>query len=48
MKEIRTDLYTQVAYAKKIDKTPARVNQLVKKGLLDTVQVNGGVLIKSS
>lgn len=45
-KEIRQDLFTQTEYAKRIKMTPARVNQLIKDGKLNTVQVNGAVLIK--
>jgi DNA-binding XRE family transcriptional regulator len=47
-KEIRTDLYTQSEYAKKIGVSRARVNQLIKEGLLNTVKVNGTTLIKVS
>jgi hypothetical protein len=46
-KEIRTDLYTQTEYAKKIKMTQARVNQLIKEGKLHTVTVNGATLIKA-
>lgn len=45
-KEIRQDLYTQSEYAKKIGVSRARVNQMVKEGLLCTVYVNGATLIK--
>jgi len=45
-KEIRTDLYTQAEYAKKIGLTRGRVNQMVKAGELKTVTVNGATLIK--
>jgi hypothetical protein len=44
--EIRTDLYTQAEYAKKIGKTPARVNQMIKAKELNTVLVNGTTLVK--
>lgn len=46
-KEIRKDLYTQSAYAKKVKKTPSWINQQIKAGTLNVVYVNGGVLIKS-
>lgn len=45
IKQIRTDLYTQAEYAKKIGKTPAWVNQKVKAKELPTLQVNGATLI---
>lgn len=45
-KEIRLDLYTQAAYARKIGKERARVNQMVKNSELNTVSINGGILIK--
>ena len=47
MNEIRTDLYTQKEYAKKIGKTPARVNQMVKDKKLKIVVINGAKLIKA-
>jgi len=46
MNEIRTDLYTQSEYAKKIGLTRQRVNQMVKSKLLKIVEVNGTILIK--
>lgn len=45
-REIRQDLYTQAEYALKIGKTRARVNQMIKEGLLKTVTINGAILIK--
>lgn len=45
-KEIRRDLYTQSEYAKRIGLTPARINQLIKEEKLNTVTINGAVLIK--
>ncbi len=45
-KEIRTDLFTQSEYAKRIGVSRARVNQMVKAGELKTVTVNGAILIK--
>ena len=45
-KEIRTDLYTQTAYAKKIGVSQPRVAQMMKAGDLNCVYVNGAVLIK--
>ena len=45
-KEIRQDLYTQTAYAKKIGLTQPRVAQMMKSGELNVVYVNGAVLIK--
>jgi hypothetical protein len=48
MVEVREDLYTQLEYSKLIGKTPARVNQLVKSGLLNIMKVKGTVLIKVS
>lgn len=44
-KLIRTDLYTQAAYARKVEKTRAWVNQQIKAGNLKTVTVNGAVLV---
>lgn len=46
-KEIRRDLYTQSEYAKKICKSVAWVNRLIKEQKVDTVTVNGAVLIKA-
>ena len=47
-KEIRKDLYTQAEYAKHIGFSRARVNQMINEGKLDTLHVNGAVLIKVS
>jgi predicted transcriptional regulator len=47
-KEIRTDLYTQTEYAKKIKVSQPRVAKMMKDGQLDVVYVNGAVLIKHS
>lgn len=47
MKEIRTDLYTQTEYAKKIGKSVPYVNKLIKENKVNTVTVNGATLIKS-
>lgn len=46
-KEIRQDLFTQTEYAKKIGKSVAWVNRLIKDEKVNTVTVNGGVLIKA-
>ena len=46
MKEIRNDLYTQAEFAKVLNKTPARVNQMIKEGRLHTLKVNGATLVK--
>jgi len=45
-KEIRQDLYTQSEYAKKIGVSQPRVAQMMKEGKLNTLFVNGAVLIK--
>jgi hypothetical protein len=45
-KEIRTDLYTQAEYARKIGKTRAWVNQQIKDGNIKTLTVKGAVLVK--
>lgn len=45
-KELRKDLYTQSEYAKLIGCSQPRVNQMIKEGKLNTVHVNGAVLIK--
>lgn len=45
-KEIRKDLYTQSEYAKLIGVTKSRVNQMIKEDKLNTVTVNGSILIK--
>lgn len=45
-KEIRQDLYTQTEYAKKIGKSVAWVNKLMKEHRVPTVTVNGAVLVK--
>jgi hypothetical protein len=48
LKEIRKDIYTQAAYAKRVGKTRAWVNQQVKAGNLKTLTINGTVLVKES
>lgn len=45
-KEVRQDVYTQAAYAKKVGKTRAWVNQQIKAGNLKTLRVNGATLVK--
>ena len=45
-KEIRTDLYTQAEYARKIGKTRAWVNQQIKDGNIQTLTVKGAILVK--
>lgn len=45
-KEIRTDLYTQSEYARKIGVSKSYVHKLVKERKIPTVTVNGAVLIK--
>jgi DNA-binding XRE family transcriptional regulator len=45
-KEIRKDVYTQSEYAKYIGVTRARVNQMIKEGVVKTLTVNGATLIK--
>jgi len=45
-REIRTDLYTQTEYAKKIKVSQPRVAQMMREGKLDVVCVNGAILIK--
>ncbi len=47
-KEIRQDLFTQTAYAKKIVKSVPYVNKLIKENKIDTLTVNGAVLVKVS
>ena len=46
-KEVRQDLYTQTECAKKIGKSVPYVNKLIKEQKVNTVTVNGAVLIKS-
>jgi len=41
----RTKLYTQSAYAKKLLLSPARINQKIKNGDLETVKINGATLV---
>lgn len=45
-KEIRTDLYTQTEYAKLICKSVPWVNRLIKENKVNTLTINGAVLIK--
>jgi hypothetical protein len=45
-KEVRQDVYTQAAYAKKVGKTRAWVNQQIKAGNLKILRINGATLIK--
>lgn len=45
-KEVRSDLYTQSSYARLIGLTRGRVSQMIKEEKLDTVTINGTVLIK--
>jgi hypothetical protein len=44
-KLIRKDLYTQAAFARKVNKTRAWVNQQIKAGNLKTITINGAVLV---
>jgi len=46
-KEIRQDLYTQTEYAKKICKSVPYVSKLIKEQKVNTVKVNGAILIKA-
>jgi len=46
MNEVRKDLYTQSEYAKLIGVTRQRVNQMLKEGSLNIVEVRGTKLIK--
>lgn len=50
MKETIKDKYliTQAEYARKIGKTRARVNQMVRDGKLTVVYIGGNKLIKMS
>ena len=41
----RTKLYTQAEYAKLLGLTPARINQKIKTGEINTVQIKGATLI---
>lgn len=45
-KDIRTDLYTQANYAKKVGLSRQRINQMVIKKELKTLTINGAILIK--
>lgn len=45
-KEVRRDVYTQAAYAKKVGKTRAWVNQQIKAGNLKILRINGATLVK--
>lgn len=45
-KYYRQDLYTQSEYAKLIGVTRMRVNQMIKEGKLNTVTINGSILVK--
>lgn len=46
LKVDRTKLYTQAEYAKRIKLSRARVNQMIKEGILKTVIINGATLIQ--
>lgn len=41
----RTKLITQAAYARKIGVSSVRVNQKIKEGKIDTVKIEGAVLV---
>lgn len=45
--EIRKDLYTQSEYARKINVSRTRINQMIKEGKLMPLKINGATLIKS-
>jgi hypothetical protein len=45
-KEIRQDVYTQAAFARKVGKTRAWVNQQIKAGNLQTLTIKGATLVK--
>ena len=45
LKVDRTKLMTQSAYAKKKGISRGRVNQMIKEGKLETVEIEGAILI---
>ena len=45
-KEIRQDIVTQAKYAKMVGKTAAWVNQQIKAGNINTLHIQGAVLVK--
>jgi hypothetical protein len=47
LKVDRTKLYTITEYAKKINKTTARVSQMVKADEVKVVRINGAKLVYS-
>lgn len=44
--EINNNLYTKTAYAKLIGESPQLVHYMLKRGDLNTLTINGAVLIK--
>lgn len=46
-KEFRKDLYTQAEYARKINRNPQYITQLIKAGKVSTLTINGTTLIKA-
>lgn len=45
-KEIRTDLYTASAYARKVGLTPQAIKKKMDNGDLNVVVINGAKLVK--
>lgn len=45
-KEIRKDLYTASAYARKVGLTPQAIKKKIDNGDLNVVVINGGKLVK--
>lgn len=46
-KTINTSLYTQAEFARVSGKSRARINQMIKSGEIDSVHINGAVLVQT-
>lgn len=44
-KTINKDLYTQAEFARVSGKSRARINQMIKSGEIDSIHINGAILV---
>lgn len=44
-KTINKDLYTQAEFARISGKSRARINQMIKSGEIDSIHINGAILV---
>lgn len=46
-KTINKDLYTQAEFARVSGKSRARINQMIKSGEIDSIHINGAILVST-